>query len=62
MREDIGIRSGAQGPGSASNQATTAHFANANQRLKDERRYRVFINLDRDPARLPRRSGDQTDP
>ena len=43
----------AQGPGSASNQSTTAHFVNAIQRLKDERRYRIFIDLDRDPGRFP---------
>jgi 5-aminolevulinate synthase len=30
-----------------------AHFARAVQRLKDERRYRVFIDLERDAARFP---------
>jgi len=30
-----------------------AHFASAIRRLKDERRYRVFIDLDRDAARFP---------
>ena len=29
------------------------HFARAVQRLKDERRYRVFIDLERDAARFP---------
>ena len=47
------MRGNAQGPGSASNQSRTARFANAIQRLKDERRYRIFINLDRDPGRFP---------
>ena len=40
---------------SALNQRTRAHFANAIQRLKDERRYRVFIDLDRDATSLPDR-------
>src|SRR5271167_1262949 len=53
MREDVGIRECAQGSRSAFNQATRAHFGNAIQRLKDERRYRVFIDLDRDAARFP---------
>ena len=39
--------------GSAIHQATRAHFADAIQRLKDERRYRVFIDLDRDATRFP---------
>jgi 5-aminolevulinate synthase len=30
-----------------------AHFVGAIRRLKDERRYRVFIDLERDAARLP---------
>ncbi len=30
-----------------------AHFARAVQRLKDERRYRVFIDLERDATRFP---------
>jgi 5-aminolevulinate synthase len=30
-----------------------AHFAGAIRRLKDERRYRVFIDLERDAARFP---------
>ena len=30
-----------------------AHFAKAVQRLKDERRYRVFIDLERDASRFP---------
>ena len=38
---------------SASRQSRRAHFADAIQRLKDERRYRVFIDLERDAARFP---------
>jgi hypothetical protein len=53
MDEDLEIRPSAESPGSAINQATRAHFANAIQRLKDERRYRVFIDLDRDATRFP---------
>ena len=53
MHEDLEIRPSAESPGSAINQATRAHFANAIQRLKDERRYRVFIDLDRDATRFP---------
>jgi 5-aminolevulinate synthase len=57
MDEDLEIRTSAESPGSAINQAinqaTRAHFANAIQRLKDERRYRVFIDLDRDATRFP---------
>jgi hypothetical protein len=53
MHEDLEIRSSVESPGSAINQATRAHFANAIQRLKDERRYRVFIDLDRDATRFP---------
>src|SRR5271165_2480358 len=30
-----------------------AHFARAVQRLKDERRYRIFIDLERDASRFP---------
>ena len=55
MHEDLEIRASAKGPGSAVNQATRAHFANAIQRLKDERRYRVFIDLDRDATPFPDR-------
>src|SRR5260370_40279825 len=53
MHEDLEIRPSAKSPGSLINQATRAHFANAIQRLKDDRRYRVFIGLDRDAARFP---------
>jgi hypothetical protein len=53
MHEGLEIRRSAESPGSAINQATRAHFANAIQRLKDERRYRVFIDLDRDATRFP---------
>ena len=53
MHEDLEIRPSAESPRSAINQATRAHFVNAIQRLKDERRYRVFIDLDRDAARFP---------
>ena len=53
MHEDLEIRPSVESPGSAINQATRAHFANAIQRLKDERRYRVFIDLDRDATRFP---------
>ncbi len=35
------------------NQDHRVHFANAIQRLKDERRYRVFADLDRDAGRFP---------
>jgi hypothetical protein len=52
MQEDLEIRPSVESPGSAINQATRAHFANAIQRLKDERRYRVFIDLDRDAIRF----------
>ena len=38
---------------SASHQDRRAHFVNAIQRLKDERRYRVFIDLERDATRFP---------
>ena len=30
-----------------------AHFAHAIQKLKDEKRYRVFVDLERDPTRFP---------
>jgi hypothetical protein len=40
-------------PGSAINESTRAHFANAIQRLRDERRYRDFIALDPDATRFP---------
>jgi 5-aminolevulinate synthase len=53
MHEDLEMRASAKSPGSANNQATRAHFANAIQRLKDERRYREFIDLDRDATRFP---------
>jgi hypothetical protein len=53
MHDDLEIRASAESPGSAINQATRAHFANAIQRLKEERRYRVFIDLDRDATRFP---------
>jgi 5-aminolevulinate synthase len=53
MHDDLEIRPSAESSGSGINQATRAHFANAIQRLKDERRYRVFIDLDRDTARFP---------
>jgi 5-aminolevulinate synthase len=53
MHEDLDVRPSAKSPGSAINQATRAHFANAIQRLKDERRYQVFIDLDRDATRFP---------
>ena len=52
LRGMLEIRSSAESPGPAINQATRAHFANAIQRLKDERRYRVFIDLDRDATRF----------
>ena len=35
------------------NQNPRAHFAHAIQRLKDEKRYRVFVDLERDPMRFP---------
>ena len=35
------------------NQNPRAHFAHAIQRLKDEKRYRVFVDLERDPTRFP---------
>ena len=38
---------------SATHQSGRAHLAAAIQRLKDERRYRVFIDLERDAARFP---------
>jgi 7-keto-8-aminopelargonate synthetase-like enzyme len=53
MREGLEIRASTEGSGSAFNQAIRAHFANAIQRLRDERRYRVFIDLDRDATRFP---------
>src|SRR5208282_3668601 len=53
MHADLEIRPSAEGPGSAINQTTRAHFVNAIQRLKDERRYRVSIDLDRDATRFP---------
>jgi hypothetical protein len=53
MHEDLEIRASPESHGSAINQAIRAHFANAIQRLKDERRYRVFIDLDRDATRFP---------
>jgi 5-aminolevulinate synthase len=37
----------------AVNQERRVHFTNAIQRLKDERRYRVFIDLERDAERFP---------
>jgi hypothetical protein len=53
MHEDLGMHQSAGGRTSPLGQRTRAHFANAIQRLKDERRYRVFIDLDRDAARFP---------
>jgi hypothetical protein len=53
MHEDVGMHQSAGGPTSTFGQRTRAHFANAIRRLKDERRYRVFIDLDRDAARFP---------
>jgi 5-aminolevulinate synthase len=53
MHERLEIRPCAESPGSGIRQATRAHFADAIQRLKDERRYRVFIDLDRDATRFP---------
>jgi 5-aminolevulinate synthase len=53
MHEDVGMHQSAGGRTSALGQRTRAHFANAIQRLKDERRYRVFVDLDRDAARFP---------
>jgi 5-aminolevulinate synthase len=53
MHEDVGMHQSAGGRTSPLGQRTRAHFANAIQRLKDERRYRVFIDLDRDAARFP---------
>ncbi len=38
---------------SATHQSGRAHLAAAIQRLKDERRYRIFIDLERDAARFP---------
>jgi 5-aminolevulinate synthase len=35
------------------NQSPRAHFARAIQKLKEEKRYRVFVDLERDPARFP---------
>jgi 5-aminolevulinate synthase len=57
-------RSGSErDPRSAFTQLARAHFAGAIRRLKEERRYRVFIDIDRDAARLPtavwRPSGSQ---
>ena len=49
----VGMHQSAGGRTSAPSQRTRAHFANAIQRLKDERRYRVFIDLDRDAVRFP---------
>ena len=37
----------------AVNQDHRVHFANAIQRLKDEQRYRVFVDLERDAERFP---------
>jgi hypothetical protein len=53
MRENAGMLRSEVGPQSAFNQLTRAHFASALQRLKEERRYRVFIDLDRDATRFP---------
>jgi 5-aminolevulinate synthase len=53
MHEDVGIREWARRSGSAFNQTTRVHFANAIQRLTDKRRYLVFIDLDRDATRVP---------
>jgi 5-aminolevulinate synthase len=50
-------------PRTAFTQLARAHFANAVRRLKEERRYRVFIDIDRDAACFPtaawRPSGSQ---
>jgi 5-aminolevulinate synthase len=63
MRENAGMLRSEVGPRSAFNQLTRAHFASALQRLKEERRYRVFIDIDRDTTRFPtavwRPSGSQ---
>ena len=47
------MQQSSEGPASVFKQAMRAHFANAIRRLEDERRYRVFIDLDRDAARFP---------
>jgi hypothetical protein len=62
MHEDLEIHPSAKRPGCAINQATRAHFANSIQRLKDERRYRVCIDPDRDATRFRLRSGGRTAP
>ena len=50
---DVGMQRSSEGPASAFKRAMRAHFVGAIQRLKDARRYRVFIDLDRDAARFP---------
>jgi 5-aminolevulinate synthase len=37
----------------APNQNSRAHFLNAIQRLKDEKRYRIFVDIERDASRFP---------
>ena len=37
----------------AVNHDPRVHFTHAIQRLKDEQRYRVFVDLERDPKRFP---------
>jgi len=51
--EDAGMQRSSEGPASVFKQAMRAHFVSAVRRLKDERRYRVFVDLDRDAARFP---------
>jgi 5-aminolevulinate synthase len=52
-RENAGMPRMEYGTGSASNQLIRTHFANAVQRLKEEHRYRVFIDIECDTTRLP---------
>ena len=53
MRENVGMLRGERSPRSAFHQLTRAHFASAIQRLKEERRYRVFTDIERDATRFP---------
>jgi 5-aminolevulinate synthase len=53
MREKARNLRTEHGPRSAFNRLTRTHFATAIQRLKEECRYRVFIDLDRDASRFP---------
>src|SRR5580692_10300716 len=63
MREKARNLRTEHGPRSAFNHLTRTHFASAIQRLKEERRYRVFNDIDRDTTRFPtavwRPSGSQ---